>query len=266
MLVNSYETIKLEWDAKKQGIAVLSLNRPESMNALNTKMAIEIIAAIEELKYDEKVRVLIITGSGTKSLCVGADLKERNGMSQKDWKKQHDYFEKVTESLREFPYPVICAINGYALGGGLEIALSCDFRISAEHASFGLPEAKLGLIPGIGGTQLLSRIIPIGLAKELLYTGKRFTAKEGQQWGLINHVFPVDILLEETIKIAESIAQNAPLSLKALKNAVNKGTETDLATGIAFELEAYYKCANSEDRLEGIFAFNEKRAPKWLGK
>ncbi|WP_223592730.1 enoyl-CoA hydratase-related protein [Neobacillus bataviensis] len=266
MLVKTYETIKLERAESHQGIAILTLNRPESMNAMNTKMALELIEALEELKYDESVRVLVVTGSGVKSFCVGADLKERNGMSQKDWKKQHDYFEKVTESIREFPYPVIGAINGYALGGGLEIALSCDIRTSAEQVGLGLPEAKLGLIPGIGGSQLLPRILPIGLAKEILFTGKRITAEEGKQWGLINHVFESEALLAETIKLAESIALNAPLSLKALKKAVNKGTETDLATGLVLELEAYYTCANSEDRLEGIYAFNEKRAPEWRGR
>lgn len=266
MSVKTYETIKLEQDKSHQGIALLTLNRPESMNAMNTKMAVELIEAIEELKYDESVRVLVLTGSEAKSFCVGADLKERNGMSQKDWKKQHDYFEKVTESIREFPYPVIAAINGYALGGGLEISLSCDIRTASEQAGLGLPEAKLGLIPGIGGTQLLSRILPIGLAKEMLFTGKRITAEEGKQWGLINHVFKSGTFLEDTLKLAESIANNAPLSLKALKKAVNKGTETDLATGIVLELEAYYKCADSEDRLEGIYAFNEKRPPEWKGR
>ncbi|CAM3712272.1 enoyl-CoA hydratase-related protein [Aeromicrobium ponti] len=266
MLVQTYETIKIENPDQQKGIVILTLNRPDSMNALNTKMALELIEALDELKFDENVRVLIITGSGPKSFCVGADLKERNGMTQKDWKKQHDYFEQVTEKIREFPYPIICAVNGYALGGGMEIALSCDIRTAAPQAGMGLPEVKLGLIPGIGGTQLLARILPIGLAKEMLFTGKRITAEEGKLLALINHVFPAETLLKETIKLAESIAANAPLSLKALKKAVNKGTETDLATGLALELEAYYKCADSEDRLEGIYAFNEKRPPEWKGK
>lgn len=265
MLLKIYETIKMERHVQHKGVAILTLNRPESMNAMNTKMALELIEALRELKYDDSVRALIITGSGSKSFCVGADLKERNGMSQKDWKKQHDYFEEVTESIREFPYPVIGAINGYALGGGMEIALSCDVRTASERVGMGLPEATLGLIPGIGGTQLLSRILPIGLAKEMLFTGKRITAEEGKQWGLVNHVFTQETLLEETVQLAKSMAKNAPLSLKALKKAVNKGTETDLATGLVLELEAYYKCANSEDRLEGIYAFNEKRSPEWKG-
>ncbi|MGG3563911.1 enoyl-CoA hydratase-related protein [Neobacillus rhizosphaerae] len=266
MIVKTYETIKVESAVGHKGIVLVTLNRPESMNAMNTKMALELIEAFEELKYDETVRVLVITSSGEKSFCVGADLKERNGMSQKDWKKQHDAFEKVTESIREFPYPVIAAINGYALGGGLEIALSCDIRTAAERVGLGLPEAKLGLIPGIGGSQLLSRILPIGLAKEMLYTGKRITAEEGKQWGLINHLFKREALLDETMILAETIANNAPLSLKALKKAVNKGTETDLSTGLVLELEAYYTCAISEDRLEGIYAFNEKRLPEWKGR
>ncbi|MCQ6268386.1 enoyl-CoA hydratase-related protein [Fictibacillus sp. WQ 8-8] len=266
MAVATYETITLSRADQNNGIAVLTLNRADSMNAMNTKMAIEIIEAFRELKYDDTVRAVVITGSGTRSFCVGADLKERNGMSKKDWKKQHDYFEEVTECIRQFPYPVIAAVNGYALGGGLEISLSCDLRTASDHAEFGLPEAKLGLIPGIGGTQLLPRILPIGIAKEILYTGKRISAEEGKQWGLINHVYSAENLLEETTKLAESIAKNAPLSLVALKKAVNNGTETDLSTGIVLELEAYYKCANSEDRMEGVCAFNEKRLPQWQGK
>ncbi len=266
MVTKRYETIKTVWADQYEGVALITLNRPEVLNALNTKMALELLEVFRELKYDESVRVLILTGSGTKSFCVGADLKERNGMSQEDWKRQHDYFEEVTEHIREFPYPVIAAMNGYAMGGGLEIALSCDIRTAATSTKMGLPEAKLGLIPGIGGTQLLSRLVPIGLAKELLYTGKTITADEGKQWGLVNHICKSETLLEETMNLAGTIVKNAPLSLKALKKAVNKGSETDLETGIALELEAYYKCANSEDRLEGISAFNEKRAPKWIGK
>lgn len=266
MLVQTYETIKLESSPNQKGVVQLTLNRSNSMNAMNTKMALELIEVLDELKYDENVRVLIITGSGTKSFCAGADLKERNGMSQKEWKKQHDYFEQVTEKIRDFSYPVVGAINGYALGGGMEIALSCDIRTAAPHAGMGLPESKLGLIPGIGGTQLLPRIIPIGLAKEMLFTGKRIGAEEGKQLGIINHIFSAETLIEETVKLAGTMAANAPLSLKALKKAVNKGTETDLATGLALELEAYYRCANSEDRLEGIYAFNEKRPPQWKGK
>jgi enoyl-CoA hydratase/carnithine racemase len=263
MLVQTYETIKVE---NKVGVAVVTLDRPEALNALNTKMAVELISALDELKYDENVKVLVMTGAGTKSFCVGADLKERNGMTKKDWKKQHDIFEQLTEKIREFPLPVIGAINGFALGGGLELSLSCDLRTASEQAELGLPEAKLGLIPGIGGTQLLPRVLPIGLAKEMLFTGKRVTAEEGKQWGLVNHVFPKETLVQESIQLAKTIAANAPLSLKAIKKAVNKGTETDLATGLALELEAYYKCADSEDRLEGIYAFNEKRLPEWKGK
>ncbi|WHY71477.1 enoyl-CoA hydratase/isomerase family protein [Fictibacillus enclensis] len=266
MTVATYETITLSKATQHEGITILTLNRPESMNALNTKMAIELIEALHELKYEESLSVLVLTGEGTKSFCAGADLKERNGMSHKDWKRQHDYFEEVTTSIRSFPFPVIAAVNGYALGGGLEIALSCDLRTVAAHMQAGLPEAKLGLIPGIGGTQMLSRLLPIGLAKEVLYTGRKITAQEALQWGMVNGVYPAESLMEETLKLAESIASNAPLSLKALKKAINHGSETDLATGLALELEAYYKCADSEDRLEGIRAFNEKREPVWQGK
>ncbi|MDQ0184579.1 enoyl-CoA hydratase-related protein [Cytobacillus sp. FSL W7-1323] len=265
MKVETYETIDLKKTHHNQ-IAILRLNRPQSMNALNTKMASEIVSSLEILKYDPDLRVIILTAEGDKSFCVGADLKERNGMSQRDWKKQHDIFERVTELIREFPFPIICAVNGYALGGGMEIALSCDMRTANENASFGLPEAKLGLIPGIGGTQMAIRVLPLAIAKEILFTGKRISATEAETYGLVNKVCREESLLEETIKLASEIAENAPLSLKALKKVVNKGADCDLSTGIALELEAYYRCANSNDRLEGIYAFNEKRKPQWQGK
>ena len=248
-----------------EGVAVITYNRPESLNALNTQMATEIIDAFHQLEQDETIRALVITGTGTKSFCVGADLKERNRMTPKKWKEQHRLFEAVTEKIRDFPFPVIASINGYALGGGMEMALSCDFRVASTNAVLGLPEAKLGLIPGIGGTQLIARSIPVGIAKELLFTGNHIDALYAKEIGLVNHIFPQEELLQETLKIASNIARNAPLSLQALKKTINQGSHLDLSTAFSLDLAYYYQCANSEDRIEGIAAFNEKRKANWKG-
>lgn len=262
----TWETIKLTQDDEFTGIFTLTLNRPNSMNALNTQMAVDILDCLDELKYNKEIRVLILTAAEERSFCVGADLKERDGMTNEQWKRQHDIFEDAYEGLRDFPYPVIGAINGYALGGGLEMALSCDFRIAADHAKMGLPEVKIGIIPGVGGTQLLPRSIPVGLAKEFLFRGNHISAERAKEVGLVNDTVPVANLLEVVNQIAQDISVNAPLSLKSIKQAVNTGMQTDLHTALTIELSQYYKCADSEDRLEGVQAFNEKRQPNWQGK
>lgn len=262
----TWETIKLTQDDEFTGIFTLTLNRPNSMNALNTQMAVDILDCLDELKYNKEIRVLILTALEERSFCVGADLKERDGMTNEQWKRQHDIFEDAYEGLRDFPYPVIGAINGYALGGGLEMALSCDFRIAADHAKMGLPEVKIGIIPGVGGTQLLPRSIPVGLAKEFLFRGNHISAERAREVGLVNDTVPAANLLEVVNQIAQDISVNAPLSLKSIKQAVNTGMQTDLHTALTIELSQYYKCADSEDRLEGVQAFNEKRQPNWQGK
>lgn len=249
-----------------KGVFTLTLNRPHAMNSHNTQMALDLINCLEQLKKEEDLRVLIITGSGERAFCTGADLKERKGMTNDAWRYQHDIFENAFELIRTFPYPVIAAINGYALGGGMEMALSCDFRICAEDAKMGLPEATIGIIPGVGGTQLLPRSIPIGLAKELLFRGNQITANRAKEINLVNDVVLNSELQDKVLSIARDIGKNAPLSLKSIKQAINKGMQTDINTALSIELDQYYKCANSEDRLEGIKAFNEKREPVWQGK
>lgn len=262
----TYQTIQLSQDAEHKGIFVLELNRPESLNAMTTQMAEEIIQCLQALTYDEDIRVLILTGRGERGFCTGADLKERNGMTQKQWKQQHDIFEDAARLLRDFPFPTIAAINGYALAGGLELALACDLRVVANHAKLGLTEAKIGIIPGLGGTQLLPRTIPVGLAKEFLFRGKHIPAERAYALGLANEVVELSELMDTSIEIARDIAKNAPLSLKALKKSINDGLQTDITTALNIELSHYYTCANSEDRLEGVKAFNEKRQPNWQGK
>ncbi|TKC19454.1 enoyl-CoA hydratase-related protein [Robertmurraya kyonggiensis] len=261
-----WETLSLFRDEESSGIYLLTLSRPEALNALNTQMALDLISCLSYLKEQKDIRTVILTGAGEKSFCVGADLKERNGMTNKEWQKQHDIFEEAFADLRNFPFPVIAAINGYALGGGVEMMLSCDLRVFSEHAKFGLPEVTIGIIPGVGGTQLLPRTIPVGIAKEILFSGKHISAARAMEVGLANEVVPIQSLSETALELARGIAKNAPLSLKSIKKAVNNGLQTDLNTALSIELDQYYKCANSEDRLEGIRSFNEKRKPVWQGK
>lgn len=264
--MTKWETILLNKDYISENVYVIELNRPSSMNSLNTAMGIELIECLKLLKNKEDLRVLVLTATGEKSFCVGADLKERKDMTNDQWKLQHDIFENAYKLLRDFPFPVIASVNGFALGGGMEMILSCDLRYSAEHVKMGLPEVKLGIIPGVGGTQLLPRAIPVGLAKEFLFRGNQIDSQKALETGILNGVFTKEELLPKTIEIAKEIAKNAPLSLKALKKSVNTGLQTDIDTALTIELEQYYKCAKSEDRIEGILSFNEKRKPNWQGK
>ncbi len=265
-VTTSWQTINVDDSHKEDAVYILELNRPEAMNSFTTLMTEEIIGCLAELKEKKDLRVLIITGSGTRSFCTGADLKERKTLDQDGWKKQHDIFEQAFQAIRDFPFPVITAVNGYALGGGMEMLLSTDLRYVAAHAKLGLPEVTLGIMPGVGGTQLLARAIPIAVAKEILLSGRHITAEEALSYGLINDVFPIEALMEKTIEVAKGIAANAPLSLKAIKHSVDRGLQTDMHTAVSIELDQYYKCAFSEDRVEGVLAFNEKRKPVWKGK
>ncbi len=175
-------------------------------------MGRDLFDSLQQLKEDKDIRVLVIIGFGERSFCVGADLKERNGMTKRQWKKQHDIFESAFQEIRDFPYPVIASINGYALGGGMELILSCDLRYAASHAKLGLPEAKLGIMPGLGATQNLPHTIPVGVAKEYLLRGNQMDAWRAKNLGLVNDVFFKEKLEEETLNIAREIAKNAPLS------------------------------------------------------
>lgn len=264
--MTKWETVTLTQDEGTKEIYILTLNRPDAMNALNTQMALDLIECFDYLKDQKDLRTLILTGAGEKSFCVGADLKERNGMTNEDWQKQHEIFESAYEKLRNFPFPVIAAVNGYALGGGLEMMLSCDLRVVAEHTKAGFPEVTIGIIPGVGGTQLLPRVIPVGLAKEILFTGKHVSSEWAKEIGLVNEVVPSDSLLQKALELARGIAKNAPLALQAIKKSINHGLQTDLHTALTIELDQYYKCANSEDRLEGLLSFTEKRKPEWQGR
>lgn len=264
--MTNWETLILNKEHSDEHVYVIEMNRPAAMNSLNTKMAVELIECLTSLEHQEDLRVLVLTAKGEKSFCAGADLKERKGMTNEQWKQQHDIFEDAYELLRNFKFPVIAAVNGFALGGGMEMLLSCDLRYAAEHAKMGLPEVKLGIIPGVGGTQLLPRAIPVGLAKEMLFRGNQVDANKALESGILNGVYPKEELMPKTLEIAKEIALNAPLSLQSIKKSIATGLHTDINTALSIELDQYYKCANSEDRLEGVLAFNEKRKPNWQGK
>ena len=223
--------------------------------------------------YSEKIKTRSfitedssITGSGEKAFCAGGDLKERNGMSDDKWQSQHLIFERMIRSIINCPIPIIGAINGAAYGGGCELAAALDFIYVAENAKFAQTEVNLGIIPGIGGTQNLSRAIGEKKAKELIFTGAVFSATQAYEWGLANKIFPLKILLDKTLDAAKLISEKGPIAIKQAKIAINKGIQMSLLDGMAFEIEAYNRTISTEDRKEGIKAFNEKRKPDFIGK
>jgi enoyl-CoA hydratase/carnithine racemase len=258
-----YENIKL---AREGHIAIMAFNRPQAMNALSTQTAREILAALEEMEQDDEVFAAVFTAEGDRAFCVGADLKERKTMTREEMKKQRALFVRAFTAVAEFPKPLVAAVNGFALGGGCEFALGCDFIIASENASFGLPEVGLAIIPGGGGTQLLPRVIGRNRAKELIFTGRRISAREAFELGLVNHVVPADQLMEKTMDIMREITKNGPIALQQAKRAINLGVELELHTALALEAECYNVCLTTEDRDEGLRAFNEKRKPVYKGR
>jgi len=214
----------------------------------------------------EDYRSVIVTGRGEKIFCAGGDLKDRDGMTDQQWQSQHAIFEQMVRGMRECPIPIIGAINGAAFGGGCEFALACDFLYAAEHARFALTEITLGIMPGAGGTMNLPLALGERRAREIIYTGKPFSAEQACQWGLVNQICSAESLLEETIATAEIICANAPISIRQAKKSMAVSTQVDRHVGYMFELEAYNRMVPTEDRLEGVRAFNEKRKPKFKGR
>lgn len=251
---------------KSSGIAILILNRPQAANALCKELLLELQAAMEECKNDSAVRCIIVTGAGERTFCAGADLKERLGMSEKEVRQMVSLIGETINLLEALPKPVLAAINGAALGGGLELALACDIRVVSETAKLGLPETSLGIIPGGGGTQRLPRLIGAGRAKELIYTARRVDAQEAMQIGLVEFVAPAGAVLNKAIELAEQIVRNAPIALAQAKYAIDQGLQRDLATGLAVEQAAYDVTLPTKDRLEGLQAFKEKRHPIYKGE
>lgn len=258
-----YEQISLT--KKEEGIIIITLNRPDSANALSLKMLNELKELINDIKFDHTARCIIITGAGEKAFCAGADLKERAKMDSTKTRKTVSLIKEVINSFENLPKPVIAAINGGAFGGGTELALAADIRIAATNAKFGLTETSLGIIPGAGGTQRLPRLIGKGKAKELIFTARRIDSAEAEKIGLVEYVIPLEKLLEKSIKIALQIAANAPIAVSQAKIAIDKGYDVDLNTGLAIEQSAYEITIPTNDRQEGLKAFQEKRKPRYKG-
>ncbi len=260
-----FETLKLE--DQGAGLWLLTLDRPEVANAMNTQMGRELLAFFDGVAAAPALyRAIVMTGAGERAFCAGGDLKERNGMSDAAWQDQHLIFERMMRALILCPVPVIAAINGAAYAGGCEIALGCDFIYAAESARFALTEVTLGIMPGAGGTQNLPRAIGERRAKEIILTGRPFSAREAYEWGMVNRLLAPARLLDEALETARRIAENAPISVRQAKHSIHFGLGMDLLSGMMFEIEAYNRMVPTEDRREGIRAFNEKRKPSYKGR
>ncbi len=254
-------------DEPAEGVLRVALNRPQVANALNTRMGKELTALFEGLAMDPgRQRSVVLTGTGDRAFCGGADLKERNGMTDDTWHAQHLVFERMIRAIIDCPVPIVAAVNGAAYAGGMEIALGCDFIYAATTARFALTEVTLGIMPGAGGTQNLPRALGERRAKELILTGRPFSAEDARAWGLVNRLCAPDALAAEAIETARTIAANAPLSVRNAKRSIHHGLGMTLAEGMLFEIEAYNRLVGTEDRHEGIRSFNEKRKPRFTGR
>lgn len=259
-----YETLTLEEPA--EGVLVIRMNRPERRNAISTQMGHDLVDAFTRVGTAfRRWRAVIFTGVGDKAFCAGVDLKERKGMSDTDWQQQHQLFERMMLAVLDCPVPVIAAVNGAAYAGGCEFVLLCDFAYAVPEARFALTEVTIGIMPGGGGTQTLQRRIGYGRAAEIIFTGTPFSAADALEWDMINRLVPQEDLLAQAIATAQRIAQNAPLSIRQAKRAMVLGGRMDLRTGMFFEIDAYNSLIHTDDRREGINAFNEKRTPKFTG-
>ncbi|UCH22001.1 MAG: enoyl-CoA hydratase/isomerase family protein [Deltaproteobacteria bacterium] len=251
---------------EKDGVMVLTLNRPEVMNSLNFPMLHALRDQVEAMRFKTDIRVIIITGAGDKAFCAGADLKERATLSPDQVKEYIFTIRNLLTAIEFFNKPVIAAVNGIALGGGTELALASDIRIASKNASMGLTETRLAIIPGGGGTQRLPRLVGKGKAKELIFTGRRVDAAEALDIGLVNKICEPVELLSECRQMAAMICETGPLAIEQAKYAINYGLETDLHTGLAIESNAYWVTIPTEDRMEGLAAFREKRKPVYKGR
>ena len=260
-----YDTYLLE--RVDDHILVVTMNRPEVRNAKNTQMGLEQIEIFSRLyRETEGVRVVVLTGAGDKAFCAGGDLKERKGMTDAQWRYQHAVYEQGVMAVRNCPVPVIAAVNGAAYGGGCETAMNVDFAYASTTARFALTEVTLGIMPGAMGTQNMPLAVGERRAKEIIFTGRAFSAQEAYEWGLVNRVCEPDKLMEETLETARAIAANAPQSIMRAKRSISVANQVDRATGYQFELEAYNRLVGTKDRHEGVLAFNEKRKPKFTGE
>lgn len=258
----SYETITVD---VRGAVAILTINRPDKLNALNIQVHTEGVAALDELKRDDSVRVLVITGAGEKSFIAGADISEfadKTPVTQRGLFNERTFFN----SIDNFPKPVIAMVNGFCLGGGNELALACDIRIASENARFSQPEINLGIMCGGGGTQRLTHLIGEGRAMEMVLTGDMIDAETAHRFGLVNHVYPGAELEAKTLELADKIAEKAPIALQLTKEAVKFASRSNLDEGLRREVDLFAICFSTEDKAEGVAAFLEKRKPNFKGK
>jgi len=262
---SDYRTLKVS-RSDDGFIVTVELSRPEALNAMNTAMGEDLLRCFDGFQWDRALRAVVFTGAGEKAFCVGGDLKEREGMTDEAWRAQHQVFEEATFRVLRCPVPVIAAVEGFAMGGGCELAAASDFIVASETAVFAVPEVTRGIFPGVGGTQYLPRIVGAPMAKEIVFTGRRVGAEEAKAIGLVNHVVPKGQARTRALEIAATIAENGPVAVRQAKKAIAWGAETDLWTGLALSIEAYNNTVTTDDRLEGVRAFNEKRRPRFQGR
>lgn len=244
--------------AKEGHVATITINRPKALNALSTQVLTELNAALDEVAADQDVYALIITGAGEKSFVAGADIAEMKDKSVEEAAIYGKFGNEVFRKIETFRCPVIAAVNGFALGGGCELAMSCDIRVASENALFGQPEVGLGITPGFGGTQRLARLVGAGIAKEMIYTARNIKADRAAEIGLVNKVVAAEELLPTVMKMAAGIAKNAPIAVAYAKKAINNGLQTDIDGGIAIEVEEFSNCFATEDQTYGMTCFLEK--------
>jgi len=247
-------------------VLLATLDRPEVANAFDTRTALGLSELFERFRAEERYRCVVITGAGDKAFCAGADLKERNSFSDEQWRSQHETFERMFCAVRDCPIPVVAAVNGAAYAGGLELVLHCDFAYASVTAKFALTEVSLGIMPGGGGTQTLPRVVGERRAKELILAARPFSAEEALAWGLVNRLCEPGKVVQEALRVAERVASLAPLAVRQAKHAIRQGLHRDLASAMQLEIEAYNRLVGTEDRREGMRAFNEKRTPKFKGR
>lgn|SRR5699024_8758685 len=256
----------ISYDIYRENIGVITLNRPEAANALDRPLLLSLKKQLDELHEHPGLRCLLLTGEGIKAFSAGADLKEREKMSDKEVKEFIQLISDVVSTIENMRVPTIAVMNGVAYGGGLELALGCDLRIAAEDIKVGLPETSLGIIPGAGGTQRLTRLIGIGQTKKLIFEAKPISSTEAYELGMIEEITERHHLLTYALNLAETIANNAPIAIQQAKLAINEGMHISINEGLKIEQECYQQTIPTEDRLEGLRAFKEKRTPIYKGK
>jgi enoyl-CoA hydratase len=265
LTTGTYSTLLVERHGN--GLVIVTLNRPEVGNAVNTEMGLELLDFWTDLvRNHDGLRCVVLTGAGDESFCAGGDMKQRKGMSEYEWLHQHEIFEQFIQTIMECPVPVIAAVNGKAYGGGLEMILAVDFAFGVDHAQLWFPEVMIGIIPGVGGTTLLPRIVGEHRAKEIIFTGEPFGADKALEWGVFNRVCKAEELMPAAMAIAERIAANAPLAIRQAKKAIREGMQMDVRTALRYEVECYNRLTGTEDRVEGTLAWNEKRKPVLKGR